>query len=189
MPSTPLSNGRTTSARVASRRAVATSHSLTVLSLLPVASILPSGLKLTEPVTPSENPPSARTTGGFVSTVFVCFQVRTSHSDMGPIPAQAKILPSGENATLRVPRIPVRTRTSLRVVASQILTSSLSSLAETRSFPSGEKATHDTSPLWSDNVANSFPLAGSHSLTNLSKPPDAKVLPSGATAIHRTSLA
>ena len=64
----------------------------------------------------------------------------------------------------------------------------LSSLAEARVLPSGEKATESTASACPVRVARSWPVSTSHSLMVLSPLAEARVLPSGEKATELTAI-
>src|SRR5262245_26298035 len=116
---------------------VATSHSLTVWSWLPEASVLPSGLYATErtqPVCPLRVACSSPVAASHSLTVW------------SSLP-EASVLPSGLYATDRTqPVCPLRVARSLPVVTSHSLTV-LSPLPEASVLPSGLYATENTQPV------------------------------------------
>src|SRR5204862_521995 len=117
-----------------------TSHSRTVLSQPPVASVLPSGLNAT--ACTADVPPSTAATAP----------------------------PSGPTATHRTPPAPpARVAYSLPAGTSQSWTA-LSPPAEASVLPSGLNARPLTSSACPARVARSFPVATSHNRTTLSPP-------------------
>ena len=183
--------------RVACSLPVATSHSLIVWSLLPEASVLPSGLNATDhtpPVCPLR--------------VACSLPVATSHSLIvwSPLP-EASVLPSGLYATEYTQLVcPLRVACSLPVATSHSLIVSHSrghglpsSGIRWRSWrmiaPRGQGLAvrtvrhggHLVRCPW--RVACSLPVATSHSLIVLSSLPEASVLPSGLYATEDSTSA
>src|SRR5262245_12803064 len=95
----------------------------------------------------------------------------------------AKVLPSGENATLLIFTVrPLRVSSSWLVTISHNFIA-LSELPVASLLPSGENTTEVSNPLCPSMAANSRPVARSHNFTVPSSVPEAKVLPSGENAI------
>ena len=119
---------------------VATSHSRTVPSSLPLARVLPSGLNATEQ-TASVWP---------VSGLPIGWPVATSHNRTVPssLPL-ARVLPSGLNATeTTLPVWPVSGLPIWRPVATSHSRTVPSALPLARVLPSGLNATELTAPVW-----------------------------------------
>src|SRR5262249_37695921 len=103
---------------------------------------------------------------------------------MPSLPPEAKVLPSGENATqlISIAR-PLRVISSWPVATSHSFTV-LSKLPVANLLPSGENTTDLTVPSCPLRVPNSWPLTTSNNLTVPSSFAVAKVLPSGENAIE-----
>ena len=146
-----------------------TSQILIVLSTLPEASCLPSGLNSTLQTLPS-----------WLSRVFRTFPVVTSQIliVLSTLP-EASCCPSGLNPTLLTELSwPLRVFRSFPVVTSHKIIV-LSSLPEASFLPSGLNSTLLTQSSWPSRVFRTFPVVTSQILIVLSSLPEASCCPSG----------
>ena len=159
-------------------RSAVTSQSLIVLSQLPEANVLPSGLNATE-VTRIECPASVN--------MHLPVAASQSLTVLSSLP-EARCFPSGLNATeVTRSECPASVPMHLPVAASQSLTV-LSSLPEARRFPSGLNATEVTRIECPASVPMLLPVATSQSLIVVSQQPAAKIFPFGLNATELAQL-
>src|SRR5215472_1645564 len=151
-----------------------------VLSSLPLARLLPSGLKATERTLPcSECPVRVRSSA----------PVETSHSFIVlSIPPLARVFPSGLKATALIKvdcHVRVRNTTPVESSHNFIV---MSQLPLARIFPSGLKTTVVMNFECPVRVRNSAPVETSHNFISPSQPPLARVFPSGLKATDAAEI-
>ena len=165
---------------------LATSHSRTVPSKLPEASVLPSGEKArprltTMPVWPrsvrGSMPVAASTSTIEPSSEPTASVLPSGENDRPVVQSGAPVFRFGAGSKAKPSRLAPEATSHICTVPSEAL------LASER--PSGENATVLIKPSWPCNVRSSWPVAGSHSLMLVSKLPEARVLPSGENATIR----